>query len=58
MLRRLPLILLVLALLAVAIATWGSIGSVCMILCLLLMPATVLYQKFLTNADEDLWQEE
>ena len=56
MLRKVILILLALAILAVAIATWGSIGSVCMILCLLLMAASLLYQRFLTNREEDDWQ--
>ena len=56
MVRKVILILLALAILAVAIVTWGSIGSACMILCLLLMAASLLYQRFLTNREEDDWQ--
>ena len=48
--------LLALVLVALMIATWGSIGSVIMMLCLILMGAALLYQRFLTNRDEDQWQ--
>ena len=58
MLRRILLTLFALGILGVALATWGSIGSVAMVMCLLLMGASLLYQRFLTNRDEDLWQEE
>ena len=52
-LRKTILILLALALLAVAIATWGSLGSASLIFCLLLMAASLLYQRFLTNNEDN-----
>ena len=52
-LRKIILILLVLVLLAVAIATWGSLGSASLIFCLILMGASLLYQHFLTNNEEN-----
>ena len=56
MLRRIILTGLALALAGVAIATWGSIGSAAMVLCLLLMGIALLYQRFLINQDRDDWQ--
>lgn len=58
MVRTVLLGLLALVLTVIAIATWGSIGSAVMVLCLLLMGAALAYQRFLTNRDEDLWQSE
>ena len=52
------LIVLALVLLTLAVTTWGSIGSVVMIFCLLLMAAALLYQRFLTNREDDDWQTE
>lgn len=52
-LRKTILILLALALLAVAIATWGSLGSASLIFCLILMAASLLYQRFLTNNEDN-----
>ena len=52
-LRKIILILLALVLLAVAIATWGSLGSASLIFCLILMGASLLYQHFLTNNEEN-----
>ncbi|MBQ2926359.1 MAG: hypothetical protein IJE03_05995 [Ruminiclostridium sp.] len=51
--RKNILILLALVLLAVAIATWGSLGSASLIFCLILMGASLLYQHFLTNNEEN-----
>lgn len=51
--RKLLLILLAGALLAAAIATWGSIGSAVMVFCLLMMGASLLYQRFLTNREDN-----
>lgn len=50
--RIVLLILLAVVLAVVAIATWGSIGSVTMVVCLMLMGASLLWQRFLTNRDE------
>ena len=58
MVRRILLALLALVMLLTAIFTWGSIGSACMVFCLIMMGASLLYQRFITNRDEDLWQEE
>lgn len=51
--RKLLLILLAVALLAGAIATWGSIGSIMLVFCLGTMLASLLYQHFLTNRDDN-----
>ena len=51
--RKIILILFALALLAVAIATWGSLGSASLIFCLILMAASLLYQRFLTNNEDN-----
>ena len=51
-LRKLLLPLLVLGMFAAIVLTWGSIGSVILTFCLLLMGASVVYQRFLTNRDE------
>lgn len=45
-------------LLTVMILTWGSIGSAVMGFCLITMVASLLFQKFLTNRDEDNFQME
>lgn len=51
--RKVFLVLFALALLALAIATWGSLGSATLIFCLLLMAASLLYQRFLTNNESN-----
>ena len=58
MVRKILLIPLALVLITVMLTTWGSIGSVIMLFCLLLMGAAMLYQHFLTNQEEDDWQTE
>ena len=57
-LRKGILLVLALVLILVMVFTWGSIGSAAMLLCLILMGASLLYQHFLTNRDEDSWQTE
>lgn len=54
--RKLLLVLLAAFLVAVTLLTWGSIGSITMLLCLMLMGASLLYQHFLTNRDGDDYQ--
>ena len=40
----------------VMLLTWGSVGSALIALCLLIMGGALLYQKFITNRDEeDYW---
>ena len=51
--RNVLLIGLAILMLTVAIATWGSIGSITMIFGLILMGASLLYQRFLTNREEN-----
>ena len=58
MVRKILLIALALVLITVMLTTWGSIGSVVMLFCLLLMGAAMLYQHLLTNREEDDWQTE
>ena len=57
MLRAIILIVLALTMVAVMIATWGSLGSALMCFLLIMMAAALLYQKFLTNRDEDQFQD-
>lgn len=52
MLRTILLILVALGLLALAICTWGSVGSAVCILCLITMGSALLVKKFLINRDE------
>ena len=47
------LVLLAAVLLTVSILTWGSVGSAVLIFCLIMMGCSLLYQKFLTNQDDD-----
>ena len=42
---------------AVIILTWGSIGSIVMIFCLILMGLSLLYQHFITNRDDEYFVE-
>ena len=56
--RKILLLAVALTLLAVTIATWGSMGSVLTALCLLMMGGALAYQRFLTNRDEDDYQME
>ena len=52
------LVLLAVVMLVVAILTWGSVGSLVMVLCLILMSLSLLWQKCMTNRDEDYFQSE
>lgn len=42
-----------LGMLALAIATWGSVGSILCVFCLLIMAVAVLYRKLILDRDED-----
>lgn len=57
-LRKVLLLVMALALLAITVTTWGSIGSILTAFCLLMMGAALAYQHFLTNRDPDQFQEE
>lgn len=52
-LRKLLLLLFAVGILAVIVLTWGSIGSAALVFCLILMGASLLYQRFLTNRDDN-----
>jgi len=56
-LRITILAILALVMLAVAILTWGSIGSIVMIFCLILLGLSLLYQHFITNRDDEYFVE-
>ena len=57
-LQKWLLCVLTLALVLVAVLTWGSIGSAALVFCLIMMGASLLYQHFLTNNDSDDYQME
>ena len=58
MLRTILLILVALGLLALAICTWGSVGSAVCILCLISMGSALLVKRFLINRDESPFDSE
>ena len=58
MLRTVLLILVALGLLALALCTWGSVGSAVCILCLITMGSALLVKRFLINRDESPFDSE
>ena len=42
----------------IMVLTWGSIGSLVMLMCLMLMGSALLYQHFLNNREPDDFQKE
>ena len=52
-LRKLLLLLFTVGILVVIGLTWGSLGSAALVFCLILMGASLLYQRFLTNNEEN-----
>ena len=58
MLRTILLILVALGLLALAVCTWGSVGSAVCILCLISMGSALLVKRFLINRDESPFDSE
>ena len=52
MIRTIILIATALVMVAVMVLTWGSIGSAVMGFCLVMMGASLLYQKALLKQDE------
>ncbi len=57
-LRTALLVLVALGLLALAICTWGSVGSAVCIYGLITMGAALLVKRFLINRDDDTFQPE
>lgn len=51
------LVILAIVMLVMAVATWGSIGSMAMVFCLILMGLSLLYQHFITNRDDEYFVE-
>lgn len=58
MLRTILLILVAMGLLALALCTWGSLGSAVCILCLITMGSALLVKRFLINRDESPFDSE
>jgi hypothetical protein len=56
-LRIAILAVLAIVLLVIAILTWGSAGSIAMILCLILMGLSLLYNHFIINRDDEYFVE-
>jgi len=52
-LRKYLLLVVAALMLAVAIATWGSVGSVALIFGLIMMGLSLVYQHFLTNREDN-----
>ena len=42
-----------LALLVLTVTTWGSVGSILCVFCLLIMGVSLLYRRFVLDRDED-----
>ena len=47
------LVIVALGLLTLALTTWGSIGSVMCVFCLIIMVAALLFRKFVLDRDAD-----
>ena len=58
MIRTILLILVALGLLALAVCTWGSVGSAVCILCLISMGSALLFKRFLINRDSGKFDSE
>ena len=58
MIRTILLIVLTAVLLGTAILTWGSLGSAVCIYGLIMLGASLLYQRFLTHRSEDDFTDE
>lgn len=52
-LQRSLLVIVAAVLLIVTVTTWGSIGSVMCVVCLIVMGAALLYRKLVLDRDED-----
>ena len=55
--RTILLIVLMAGLLLGAVLTWGSIGSAVCVYGLIMMAASLIYQRFLTNREDDFKDE-
>ena len=50
--RTAVLVILALVMVIVASVTWGSVGSLIMVFCLIMMGLGLLHSHFLTNRDD------
>lgn len=59
MMKLILLIAVALALIVTMVLTWGSIGSGICAYCLIMMAGSLLYQKFITNREDNpfRWEE-
>ena len=55
--RTILLIVVMAVLLITAVLTWGSIGSAVCVYGLIMMAASLIYQRFLTNREDDFKDE-
>ena len=55
--RTILLIVVMAVLLTTAFLTWGSIGSAVCVYGLIMMAASLIYQRFLTNREDDFKDE-
>lgn len=51
--QKLLLMAVALFLLVLAITTWGSMGSVLCVFCLIIMGVALLYRRFVLERDDD-----
>lgn len=51
--QKILLVVTAVVLVAVAVMTWGSVGSAVSMYCLIMMSSALLVQIFLTNRDSD-----
>ena len=58
MLRTILLAVLAALMLAASLLTWGSVGALVLLFGLVMMAASLLYQRFLTNREDDTFQED
>ena len=57
MVRTILLIILGAVLLCTAVLTWGSLGSAVCVYGLIMTAASLIYQRFLTNREDDFKDE-
>lgn len=57
--QKILLAAVALVLIVVMVLTWGSLGSILTVFCLITMGSALLFQRFVTNRDEDpfRWEE-
>ena len=56
--QKILLIAAILALTTVTVLTWGSLGSAATLMCMITMCSAFLFQKYVTNRDNDQFDTE